>query len=71
MGTFLAERTLMLTFTEQTEIYKQAILGIAGPAAESQEAAEYRVSCERDVRKAKNDGIMLDFPTDWDAAERH
>ena len=61
----------MLTFTDQTEIYKQAILGIAGPATESPEAAAYRASCERDVRKAKEQGIMLDFPTDWDAPERH
>jgi hypothetical protein len=67
MGTILAERTIMLTFTEQTEIYKQAILGFAGPASESQEAAAFRSSCERDARKAKHDGVMLDIPCDWDS----
>lgn len=52
----------MLTMRQQTAILKQVILGSAAPAAENDEARQWRRHCERDVAECRAKGMMPEIP---------
>ena len=52
----------MLTMREQTKILKDVILGTPAPAAESDEARQFRKHCEHDAATARANGHMLEIP---------
>lgn len=61
---------MSLTYDDKVKIQIEAGLGHPAPATESAEASEYRAVAEAEARKAKENGVMLDLPCDWDATSR-
>lgn len=57
----------MLTYTDQTRIAQEVMLGCEPPQDESSEAKDFREKVTKQTEEAKAQGLMPDIPLDWES----
>jgi hypothetical protein len=56
----------MLSYTDQTRIYQEVVVGAEPPANESPEAKEWREKISKTVKESMDAGLTPDVPLDWE-----